>query len=117
MDATAHVGRTIHIKGDVTAAEPLTIAGHVDGTIDVKGHPLTVTPEGCVTATVTAETIVIGGTVTGALLAGTRIVVRETATVEGDLTAPSITLADGATVNGRVETTARPAVAVLQLAS
>jgi cytoskeletal protein CcmA (bactofilin family) len=116
MDATAHIGPSIRIKGDVTAQEPLTIAGQVDGTIEVNGHALTVAPEARVNASITADTIVVGGTVTGSLLASTRILVRETATIDGDLSAPAIGLADGATVRGRLETTKRPA-AVLSLAS
>jgi cytoskeletal protein CcmA (bactofilin family) len=116
MTGTAHIGPSIRIKGDITAQEPLTIAGQVDGTIEVTGHALTVTPDGRVHATVTAESVVVAGTVTGHLHAGSRIVVRETATVEGDLTAPAISLADGAQVHGRVETAERVAK-VLQLAS
>ena len=116
MDAIAHIGPSIRIKGDVTANEPLTIAGHVDGTIEVNGHALTVTPDAHVHATITAETIVIGGDVTGLVQAGTRIVVSATATIEGDLSAPAISVADGAAVHGRVETTARGA-AKLRLAS
>jgi hypothetical protein len=41
--------------------------------------------------------------------------VRESAVIEGDLSAPAISLAAGGTVNGRIETTAR--AAKLQLAS
>src|SRR4051812_33661442 len=116
MDATAHIGQSIRIKGDVTSQEPLTIAGQVDGTVEVNGHLLTLAPEARVNATLTADTIIVGGTVNGSLLAGTRILVRETATIDGDLSAPAIALADGATVRGRVETTKRPAAA-LPLAS
>ena len=116
MDAIAKIGPSIRIKGDITANEPLTIAGQVDGTIEVKGHALTVTQEAHLNATVTAETIVVGGRVKGEMLGGTRIVVGNTATIEGDLSAPAISLADGATLHGRVETTARRA-AKLQLAS
>ncbi len=117
MDAVAQIGPSIRIKGEVTAQEPLTIAGHVEGTIEVNGHVLTVTPEARVNATVMAETIVIGGHMNGILQAGTRIVVRETANIEGDLSAPAISLADGAMVQGRVETSAARAGAILPLAS
>jgi cytoskeletal protein CcmA (bactofilin family) len=109
MDAFAGIGSTIRIKGQITACEPLTIAGHVDGTIEVNDHALTVTPDGRINADIMAHTIVVGGTVTGHLLAGARIVVRETATIEGDLSAPAVCLADGASVQGRVETAARTA--------
>ena len=51
MHVIAHIGKSIQIKGEVTAQEPLTIAGQVIGTIDVSGHPLTVTE----TATIEAD--------------------------------------------------------------
>jgi cytoskeletal protein CcmA (bactofilin family) len=103
----ARIGPSIRIKGEVISREPLTISGVVDGTIDADGHPLTVDDGGKVTATITAHTIVIAGKVNGSLSADARIVVRETATIDGDLFAPAVSLADGATVQGRVETAAR----------
>ena len=116
MTSTAQIGPSIHIKGEVSAQEPLTIAGHVDGTVQVSGHSLTVSAEGRVNANINADTIVVGGRVRGKLEAGSRIVVQQTATIEGDLTAPAISLADGANVQGRVETAARTKK-VLSLAS
>ena len=112
----AQIGPSIRIKGEVTACEPLTIAGHVDGTVAVEGHPLTIVAGGQVTADLVAHTIVVGGTVNGRLSAGTRIVVRETANIEGDLSAPSVSLAAGATVHGHVQTAERRTVG-LPLAS
>ena len=91
----------------MTAEEPLTIAGHLDGTVQVTGHALTVSQGGTINATMTADTIVVCGAVTGRLQAAARIVVRETATIEGDLVAPVVSFSDGATLHGRVETAAR----------
>lgn len=113
MDATAQIGPSIRIKGEVTAREPLTIAGQVDGSVTVEGHAVTIAAGGQVTATVAADTIVVAGAVSGRLNAGARVVVRETASVDGDITAPSVSLADGATVHGRIETRERkPALAL-----
>ena len=112
MDSTAGIGPSIHIKGDVTASEPLTIAGHVDGTIAVDGHALTVVAGGRVKASVTAHTIVIGGCVRGRHNARALIVVHETATIKGDLSEPAVSFADGATEHGNVETAARRRSAV-----
>lgn len=105
MSMSAGIGQSIRIKGEIVAREPLLISGQVDGTIDVDGHMLTIAEGAVVAATVTADTVVIQGKVTGELSATTKIVVRETATVEGGLSAPSISIADGAKVNGSVETT------------
>lgn len=107
MSMSAGIGPSIRIKGDIVAREPFLIAGHVDGTIDVDGHMLTVAEGATVAATVTADTIVIQGRVKGELSAATKIVVRETATVEGGISAPSISISDGATISGKVETTQR----------
>jgi cytoskeletal protein CcmA (bactofilin family) len=107
MDDAAQVGPSIRIKGEVSASEPLTIAGHVDGSIEVEGHPVTILAGGEVSATVTAPTIVVGGSVKGRLNGGARIVVRDTATIHGDVCAPVVSLAEGATVQGRVETKER----------
>lgn len=104
MDALAHIGSSIHIKGEVTAQEPLTIAGSVDGTIEVSGHAVTVASGARVKADILADTIIVGGEVNGSLSAGARIVVAHTAKIEGDLTAPAVSLADGAVLQGTIET-------------
>ena len=109
MNSTWHVGPTISIKGEVISQEPLTIAGHVDGSVEVVGHALTIAEGGKATATLLANTIVVSGAVKGSLCANDRIVVGETAVVEGDLAAPAVRVADGAVVEGRIDTGDRKA--------
>ena len=109
MNTSAGIGQSIRIKGEVTAREPFLVAGHIEGTIDVDGHPLTVAEGATISATVTADTVTIQGDVKGEMSAVTKIVVRETATIDGELSAPIISVADGATIHGRVETTKRQA--------
>jgi cytoskeletal protein CcmA (bactofilin family) len=103
MNTTALIGPSIHIKGEVSAREPLTIAGHVTGTIDVSGHPLTLMDASRVDANIVAHTIVVAGTVNGRLNAEERIVVEQTATVNGDVSAPTLTVHDGAVLQGRLD--------------
>ena len=107
MDCVAQIGPSIHIKGNVTAQEPLTIAGHVIGSIDVSGHPLIVTDSAHVKADIIAHTIVIGGNVHGKVLADGRIVVRQTAQVDGEICAPTLSVDDGALVKGRCDVAGR----------
>lgn len=111
MDSAATIGPSIRIVGQVFASEPLTIAGHVSGSIDVSGHPLTITDSGNVSADIVAHTIVIGGNVHGNLLADGRIVVNRTATIDGDLAAPAVSIDDGAVLKGRLEIAGRRAAA------
>jgi cytoskeletal protein CcmA (bactofilin family) len=99
----AHIGSSIFIKGEVFADEPLTIAGRVVGTIEVTGHPLTLTDGAKVEADIVAQSIVVAGTVSGTITAEGRIVVERTATIQGDLSAPTVSIQDGATVQGHLE--------------
>ena len=117
MPVVAHIGKSIQIKGEITAQEPLTIAGEVIGTIDVSGHPLTVTQTAVIEADVMARTIIISGTVNGTLNADGLIVVEKTAMLEGDVSAPSIMVHDGATVHGRMDIVGRRQAKPLALAS
>jgi cytoskeletal protein CcmA (bactofilin family) len=107
MNMSAGIGQTIRIKGSITAHEPFVVAGHVEGTIDVSGNTLTVAEGANVIATISADTVVVQGTVNGATMAATRIVVQPTAKLEGEFSAPSISVADGAIVHGRIETTGK----------
>jgi cytoskeletal protein CcmA (bactofilin family) len=117
MDRPAHIGPSIRVKGEVTAHEPLTIAGFVDGTIDVPGHVLTMTAGSQIVASVKAQSIVLAGTLSGPAVADERIIVQDTATIDGDLTAPKVAVNEGASVRGRIETAARVGATRLRLAS
>ena len=107
MNGVAHIGPSIHIKGQVSAQEPLTIAGHVVGSIDLTGHQLFVTDSGQIAADIVAHTIVIGGNVHGKVLADGRVIVNKTATVAGDISAPAVTVDDGALLHGRLDIAGR----------
>jgi cytoskeletal protein CcmA (bactofilin family) len=117
MHVIAHIGKSVQIKGEVTAQEPLTIAGQVVGTIDATGHPLTVTETAVIEADILARTIIVSGTVSGTLQAESAIVVEKTAVLTGDISAPSVTLHEGAIVQGRMDITGRRKTEQLALAS
>jgi cytoskeletal protein CcmA (bactofilin family) len=109
MNMSAGIGQTIRIKGDVTAREPFLIAGQVEGTVEVEGHTVTVAEGATVAAIVSADTVDIQGTVKGEISASSRIVVQLTAKIEGELSAPTISITEGAFIHGKVETTQRKA--------
>lgn len=103
MEQGAHIGRSVVIKGDISASEPIRVSGRVEGTIEAAGHTVTVEHGGQIEADVTAAGIVIAGSVKGSLVAEKSVELRGTAEVEGDVTAPSIRVDDGAYVRGKVE--------------
>jgi cytoskeletal protein CcmA (bactofilin family) len=104
---SAGIGKSIRIKGDVIAREPFLIAGRVEGIVEVEQHTLTIAEGASVNAAITAESVVIEGTVQGDMAAVGKIAIRSTAKVEGECSAPIVSIADGAFVQGRIETTQR----------
>jgi cytoskeletal protein CcmA (bactofilin family) len=99
----ATIGRSITIKGEVTGDEDLLIQGTVDGSVNLKQHAVTVGGEGRVKANINARIVTVEGEVDGDLKALEQVVLRSSARVIGDLTAPRVVLEDGATFRGLVD--------------
>lgn len=99
----ASIGRSITIRGEVTGDEDLLIEGRVDGSVDLKQHSVTVGAEGLVKAGITGRVVTVEGTVEGDLRAEEVVVLRSTARVQGDVTAPRLVLEDGASFRGAVD--------------
>jgi cytoskeletal protein CcmA (bactofilin family) len=119
---TAGIGASIRIVGDVTGDEDLTIFGKVDGKIVLPKHSVTVGQSGRVKADIQAKFVSVAGEVHGNLVAGEQIVIRKTATMLGNLTAPRVGLEDGCRFRGSVEMEAtsdkgRPVTATVAAAS
>ena len=117
MQQRAGVGSTVVIKGELTAQEDLVIAGRVEGTVSITGHLVRVEAGAHVVGDITSAGIVVSGSVHGSLLAEERIQVEAGADLQGDISAPRIAVADGAVVNGRIETVSASAKRTLKAAS
>jgi len=117
MASTSVIGSSITVKGDIIADEPLTVTGRVEGTVSVKSHALTVDAGGHVNAEVTADSVVVSGHVTGSLQATTRIVVQQSAVIDGTLSAPVLSVAEGAQLRGKIDVAGRRNTDTMKLAS
>jgi cytoskeletal protein CcmA (bactofilin family) len=117
MHSPSGIGPSITITGDITADEPLTISGRVDGTICITGHALTIDDAGHVHADVRADAAMVSGHVIGSVVATARIVLRESAVIEGNLSAPLLSVADGAQLCGKFDIVGQRNGAKLKLAS
>lgn len=100
---SAWIGQSVFIKGEVISDEDLTIDGRVEGKMTLGDHCLTVGVGAAIQADLTAHTLIIGGAVTGNVTATERIEIRETGSVEGDITAPRLAVRDGAVIRGRID--------------
>jgi cytoskeletal protein CcmA (bactofilin family) len=101
-DSASILGPTLRFKGELSAREDLVIHGQVEGTIG-PAPKVTIGPEAHVKAAVTADVIVIEGEVDGDMKALVSITVRSKANVRGNLEAPTVNIAEGATFNGGIK--------------
>ena len=107
----ASIGKSIVINGELSGGEDLTIEGTVEGKIDLRDHVLTVGLNGRIKAEVSAKSIVVFGQVVGNLTATEKVDIKEKGSVEGDIVAPRLAIADGSHFRGSVEMPPREAPA------
>jgi len=100
----AWIGRSVIVKGNVICSEDLTIDGQVEGTIELGDHSLTIGVGAGVKADLVAKIITISGAVKGNIIARDKVELRATSSVDGDIVAPRVVIAEGATLLGRIET-------------
>jgi cytoskeletal protein CcmA (bactofilin family) len=98
----AHIGPSVVIKGDISASEPISIAGRVEGRVEVESHPVTIAAGAHVEGDVAADVIIVAGSMQGTMVAEARIELRSTASFDGELAAPRLAVEDGATLRGKV---------------
>ncbi len=99
----ATIGRSIVLKGELSANEDLVIDGQFEGTVNLQDHCLTVGSNGKVKAEIEARQVVVYGTVNGNVNAREKIEVRRTGNVTGDLKSGSVSIEEGAYFKGSID--------------
>ena len=109
---TVNIGKSVVIKGELSGSEDLTIEGQVDGKIELRQNVLTIGPNGKINAS-------------------EKVDIRDNGSVDGDIAAPRVAIAEGAHFRGSIDMQragasakpaekkeeAKPAVAASQSAS
>lgn len=104
MDSpTSCIGKTVVIRGELSSAEDIAIAGRVEGTVELREHILTIAPTADVAANVAAKAVIVGGSICGDIIGLQRVDIQNTGSVKGDIAAPRIAMSEGAQLQGRVE--------------
>ena len=98
-----NIGKSVVIKGELNGSEDLTIEGHVEGTIQLKEHVLTIGPNGRIKAQVFAKSVIVLGEVTGNVTASDKVDIRDNGSVDGDIISPRVAIAEGAHFRGSVD--------------
>jgi len=101
----AWISGAIVVRGDVVSTEDLVIDGQIHGSIGIGDHSLTIGSDAKVVADLAAKNVTISGTVKGNVIGNSKVELKSTAKVEGDVTAPTFVMADGAALSGKVDGT------------
>ena len=97
------LGRSVVINGELSASEDLTLYGHMNGSVKLPDHTLTIGPDADIKAEVAAKAVVVMGALTGNVLASERVEIRATGSVTGDIASPHLAIVDGGCLQGKVD--------------
>lgn len=97
------IGSGIQVKGDITGDENLVIEGKVDGSIKLEANEVSVGQSGRVNANISARIVKIDGRVDGDITGQEKVVITRSGNVHGNVTAPRVTLEDGAIFKGSID--------------
>lgn len=99
----SYLGAGLSIKGQISGDEDLTVEGYVEGRIELRENLVKVGARGRVKAEIVSRMADIAGHVEGNVVAEEQVVVRQSGTVRGNLTAPRVSLEDGAKFKGAID--------------
>lgn len=97
------LGKSVMIKGELSASEDLTLYGQMEGSVTLPNHTLTIGPHADIKAAIAAKSVVIMGAVTGNVTAGEKIEIQNTGSIQGDVVSPRLSIADGGCLRGKVQ--------------
>ncbi len=102
LDAVS-IGKSVIVKGELSGNEDMTIEGRIEGKVDLHQHVLTIGPNAKLNAQIAAKTVVVIGEVKGNITASDKITIREQGSVDGDVSAPRVAIAEGAHFRGSID--------------
>jgi cytoskeletal protein CcmA (bactofilin family) len=101
--SAVNIGKSVVIKGELNGSEDLTIEGQVEGKIELRQNVLTIGPNARIKAQVAAKSVIILGEVTGNVTATEKVDIRDNGSVDGDIAAPRVAIAEGAHFRGSID--------------
>jgi len=97
-----HIAAGSRVEGALTGPTELLIEGEVEGEIRIESAVMIGT-EGVVRGPISAQVIRVGGRVVGDVQASDRVEVAPSGSLEGDIAAPRVIIAEGAFFKGRID--------------
>jgi cytoskeletal protein CcmA (bactofilin family) len=100
------IGAKTTLKGDITGDEDVLVEGVVEGQIRIN-RDLRIGTGGVVRATVEAQSVVVSGEMVGDCTAAQRVEIQASGRLTGNIRAPRVVIAEGATFKGNSDMSGR----------
>lgn len=104
----AVIGPSLVVRGEVTGDEDVLVRGRVEGAINLPQNRVVVGHDGRVFANIHAAEVEINGYVEGDIRGDEHVAVHETGDVVGNISAPRVSLEDGARFRGAIDMDVKP---------
>src|SRR3989442_7111876 len=101
--ATARLGSSLHVKGEISGNEDLYIDGTVEGLVQLDERKVMIGATAKLTADIIAGEVIVYGNVKGNVRGKGKIEIKKDGSVSGDLTTAQIIIEDGAYFKGSIE--------------
>src|SRR5712692_9090149 len=101
--ATARLGSSLHVKGEIFGNADLYIDGTVEGMVQLDERKVTIGATAKLTADIIAGEVIVYGSVKGNVRGKGKIEIKKDGSVNGDLTTAQIIIEDGAYFKGSIE--------------
>lgn len=108
------IGRGIEVKGDITFTDRLQVDGKSTGKLTSDNGTLIIGESGQLEAQVDVGVCVVHGELRGNLVAKSKLEIRKTGRVHGDVATPVLLVEEGAVFNGAIRMTQEAAGRVLE---
>ncbi len=103
-EGSSFIGRSMKLKGNISAEEEILIEGIVEGSIKMK-HNVIIGKSGKVKADITAKEIIIKGEVNGNVHGHNKVEIVPGGVLNGDIISEKVVLAEGAKFKGNIDMT------------
>lgn len=101
QNAETTIGPAVKVEGDLNAIGNVIIEGILNGSVKTD-KDLSIGVKAEITANIKAQNAIISGNVKGRITIAQHIELTATANVEGDISTSTITIEEGAKINGKL---------------
>ena len=101
--ASATIGATMTLKGDLVGNENCVVLGKFEGSVILKENDIVIDESGQIEGSIVAKHVLVKGRVNGEIKGLDKVTIAATGCVQGTIAAPRVALEDGGKFKGMID--------------